>query len=223
MELRGTLAASSTGCAADEPNRADKALAGLFVALVAALCALGAVFLFRYRSASPAIGPYSWRYALGVLAHYLALCGLTAGLVTLPARLWDAPSRWFGRVPAWVRPVLVLVPVALGERWAFLVNDEYASVLLMVIVAATAAAFWVRLRGRTELALALAPVVLLALVLFAIELPSFLSSPPLAVWGDGSTFGTLFPSRPPFIGPGGRLRANLNTRMRAPEYPRCAH
>lgn len=42
------------------------------------------------------------------------------------------------------------------------------------------------------------------------------------MWGDRRCFHTLFPEQPPFIGPGGRLLADLDARMPAPEYPRGA-
>jgi len=62
------------------------------------------------------------------------------------------------------------------------------------------------------------PIAAAGCLLFAAELVEHPFGTSLAVWGDESTFATLFPREPPFIGPGGRLRPGLDVRMRAPEY-----
>ncbi len=203
-------------------KHAEEILGRLFTILTILLYVIGTIFVIHYRSTSPSVGPYSWRYVIGALAPFLGMFAVTVGVLILPATLLLKVIRRFNAIPRWLRMFLVLTIVVFAEHSAFNIADEYISVLLLILVPITAAVAWMRLSHNSELGLVFFPFLLFALVLFATELPEFLSSPALVVWGEKSTFRYLFPTHPPFIGPGGRLQPGLNTLMRAPEYPHGA-
>lgn len=212
-------------------------------ALFAALVLLGAPFVLGYRSAEPAIGPWTFRYLAGVLIPF---AGLASGAVILiltgrrreiaeescarSARLGST----LGRIPRPLALLLAAAAVVAAGLYALTISDEYVSVLMFLLAIPFLGLVWDRVFRDVD---PLVPsLVFLAggVALFGIELASFLlpgtaagggeddrparPALTLAVWGDTSTFATLFPREAPFIGPGGRLRPDLDVRMRAPEH-----
>ncbi len=222
-------------------------------ALFAALVLLGAPFVLGYRSADPAIGPWTLRYLAGVLAPFGVLAlgailltvtgrrrgvapggGARAGALLRPRERAGLLPSTLGRLPGPVALLLAAASVVAAGVWALSISDEYVSVLMFLLAVPFLGLVWDRAFGDVD---PLVPSLILlvgGVALFGIELASLLlpgdaaggdrddrpTRPvlTLAVWGDTSTFATLFPREAPFIGPGGRLRPNLDVRMRAPEY-----
>lgn len=191
-------------------------------ALLLAFIALGTPFLVRYRSENPVFGPYSLRYVAGVIVPWIAAAVLVAALMLRwRARAGGALSD-LARVPRRLAATAAMVAVVAGAAYALKISDEYVSVLVLILTPCFVAFLWAESsRGAAPL-MASCLVLAAGIALFVVELPSLLRGAPLVVWGDESTFATLFPKEPPFIGPGGRLKPRLDARMRAPEYPRGA-
>ncbi len=187
-------------------RRIHLAIAILFILLLA-------VFVFRYRSEGATFGPYSTRYLVGLIAPFLAL----STLLLLAGR-----ARTRRRVSAPIAGAVAAAALLAGWVWAFTVSDEYVSIGMMLLVPATLLSIWSCARGAVEPLMAGSIVMLAGMGLFLPELPGLVSRDPLVVWGDNTTFATLFPRQPPFMGEGGRLRPSLDVLMRAPEYPRGA-
>jgi len=197
-------------------ERAERLVGSAFRVTVLLLIAVGAPFVLGYRSENPVWGPFTSRYLFGVLFPFAAMA-----LLSLAAALaWDPVTRGLGAAGRLPRPLALLAAWGAGFAalvYATFISDEHVSVLMALLaVAAIAIAWHAAFRGAGAF-LALLPIILLGIAIFAIELAAG-AARPLAVWGDASTFATLFPREAPFIGPGGRLRPGLDTRMRAPEY-----
>ncbi|HKY31368.1 MAG TPA: hypothetical protein VJV23_02445 [Candidatus Polarisedimenticolia bacterium] len=176
---------------------------------------LAGVFVFKYRSEGAALGPYSTRYWLGVIAPYAALA---VALVAAGRGVPRGRRRSSGPIPAPALWTTAAATLAAGWFWAFRIADELVSVGMMVLVPLVLLALLGRLTGAVEPLLAGGVAAAAGIALFAVELPGALSRPALVVWGDDATFATLFPKEPPFLGEGGRLRPRLDVLMRAPEY-----
>jgi len=193
-------------------------LARAYSFLLVAFVAIGLPFAIRYRSEGAGDGRYTSRYLYGVLFPLAALSALALVLLIAP-RLSSALLRsTLGRAPRPAAGVAAAVLLLGAALYAFTISDEYVSVLMLLLVPCAAALAWEKSFARSEALLVAAPLLVVGLALFAVELPGFLRGGPLLVWGDDSTFATLFPRTPPYIGSGGRLRPNLHGRMRAPEY-----
>lgn len=200
--------------------RVEGLIRRLHAALLLTFIALGTPFVIRYRSENPAFGPYSLRYLAGVIGPWILSAGLVAALGS--GRAGRRLLSWLSRPPRGLAAAVAFAAIVAGMVYGLRVSDEYVSVLMLLLAPGLVAFLWAESsRGAAPL-LASGPLLAAGIALFAIELPSLMLGQPLVVWGDESTFATLFPKEPPFIGPGGRLRRRLDARMRAPEYPRGA-
>ena len=202
----------------EDQERIERLVGSAFRVTLLILIAVGAPFVLGYRSESPVWGPFTSRYLFGVLAPFavIALFALAAALAWNPvARRLEAGAGRLPRIPAiilfWGAGI-----AALG--YSAFISDEHVSVLMALLALCALALAWhASFRGASAF-LSFLPILLFAIVLFGAELATG-AARPLAVWGDASTFASLFPREAPFIGPGGRLKPGLKTRMRAPEYP----
>jgi len=75
-----------------------------------------------------------------------------------------------------------------------------------------------RASAAPQVVLCVLPVAFFAAVLLVAEVP-LLARPSPVRWGDDTMFAFIHPTRPPFIGPGGRLRANLACDQLSAEFP----
>jgi len=203
-------------------DRARSALTRLFAAVLLVLAALGAPFVFSYRSEGAVIGPFSPRYLFGVALPFAMACGLLLLFLLAKSRVVPWMGASLGRLPRLPAALAALAGAAAAVVYSFLISDERVSVLMCLLLPCAIALAWAAAFGRLNPVLACLPVVAGGCLLFAAELAESPFGSSLAVWGDDSTFAALFPREPPFIGPGGRLRPNLDVRMRAPEYRRGA-
>ncbi len=199
-------------------ERAERLVGFAFRIAVLLLIAVGAPFVFGYRSEAPVWGPFTSRYLFGVLVPFavVSIGALTAALA------WDPMARALaataGRLPRTLALVATWGAGIAAIAYAAFISDEHVSVLMALLAPAALALAWhATYRGATAF-LALSPILLFGIALFGVELATG-GARPLAVWGDSSTFATRFPREAPFTGPGGRLIPGLNTKMRAPEYP----
>ena len=207
------------------PPRVVRALEGAAALALLLLAAIGAPFILKYRSEGAVLWGFSSRYLLGVVAP-LAL--LDAGLAAMTLALWTGKNTLsflpatVGRLPRWLGGAGALLLAVLSLVYAATISDEYVGTLAALLMPGCVILVWaVSFRGTAgaNALMALLPVTALSILLFATELPVLMGGSPLVVWGDTTTFATMFPREPPFIGKGGRLRPNLDVRMRAPEYP----
>lgn len=199
-------------------ERIERLIGSAFRVTLLILIAVGAPFVLGYRSEAPTWGPFTARYLFGVLIPFaiIALFALAAALA------WDFVAHRLaagaGRLPRLAAIVLFWGAGLATIAYAAFISDEHVSVLMALLAPGALALAWhASFRGVSAF-LTLTPILLFAIALFGAELATG-AARPLAVWGDASTFATLFPREAPFIGPGGRLRPKLDTRMRAPEYP----
>lgn len=215
--------------------RVEQALENICLGLLLTLLVIGGPFVIKYRSEGAVHWGYSARYLYGVVIP-LDLVSLTLAALAL-ARQRRAAVLAKVLPPALLetfRPVVgacFLLAGAASVVYGFLVSDEYVSLLMMIVLPCAIALGWSMTTGaasggagpsRANLLLACLPVLVGGILLFAVEIPGLLAGSPLVVWGDESTFATLFPREAPYIGPGGRLKPGLDVRMRAPEYPNGA-
>ena len=216
IQSRAPMTAATEGTVGHE--RAERFIGSAFRVTVLLLVAVGAPFVFGYRSADPVWGPFTSRYLFGVLVPFAAVA---AGALAA-ALAWDPIARALaamaGRLPRTLAAVATWGAGIVLLAYTAFISDEHVSVLMALLAPAAMALAWHAAFRGAAVFLALFPILLFGIVLFGVELATG-AAHPLAVWGDASTFASLFPRQAPFIGPGGRLRPGLNTRMRAPEYP----
>jgi len=209
-------------------QRIARSLESLCLWLMLVLLAVGASFVIKYRSEGAIYWRYSSRYLIGVVVPYFVGSLILGALVLVRDRCAAALGQSLGRIPRPVSACGFLLAAAGAVVYAFRVSDEFVSILMMLAGPGAIALFWAMTAraasgkpraSSANLILACAPVLACGILLFAVELPGLIAGSPLAIWGDASTFATLFPREPPYIGAGGRLKPGLDVRMRAPEYP----
>jgi len=201
--------------ASERPARFLRGLASL---LLLVYLTLGACFIFHYRSADPSWGPWTPRYVLGVIVPFLLAAMAGLAMMAVPS----ASARvlhLLGRLPGWLAATLAAAVILAGALYAASISDERISIYMLILPAPLLAVVWAVASRRVDALLPGLTLLAAGVCLFGSEMPDLLFEPPLVVWGDQSTFAYLFPREAPFIGPGGRLRPHLYSRMRAPEYP----
>src|SRR5262245_11994581 len=202
--------------------RVESLLRAIHAGLLMLFIAVGTAFVIKYRSEDPVFGPYSLRYLGGVIVPWI-LAAATVALLELRRRPRSAGSPTERpRVPVRIAVVVAVAATAAGAAYSLKISDEYVSVVFLLLTPGLVAFLWAESSLGAEPLMASGLLLAMGITLFAIELPSLMSGSPLVVWGDGSTFATVFLMEPPFIGPGGRLRPRVDASMRAPEYPRGA-
>ena len=190
--------------------RLERVVTGVFLGSFVMLLGIGAPFVLEHRATHPA----------QVVAPFVAVAVLLGLLASLPRRAWDEVRR---RAPKWAGLPLGIAAMAWSLHFAHHRPGAYVSVLFLVLLPSLVALAWSRASGRIEPILAAVPFLFIAIVLFAAELPFRAPVFPRVRWGSGSTFATGWPVTPPYIGPGGRLRANLDVYMESAEMPQGAH
>lgn len=201
--------------------RVERFIRSIFHLLLLVLLALGAPFVFSYRSVGPVIGPYSIGYLLGVVAPFAGVAALILFLGLARRSSGILLEKTLGQMPARVAGAALVASLIVVAAYSLTIHDIYVSVLILILFSCVLAAVGAALFRSVNLLLAALPLLMAGIVLFGVELPGFKRSS-LLEWGQESTFAFLFPTKEPFIGQGGRLRPGLNARMRAPEYGRGA-
>jgi lysophospholipase L1-like esterase len=115
--------------------------------------------------------------------------------------------------------VLLAISMVLAVSWGSVIPDPRTAVFVVLWLPALVCLALFRWTGSAELLLASTGPVAVGLVVFALEIPTLDWGRPVVNWGTHASFSYLFPTKPPFIGPGGRLRANLRARLRSADYP----
>ncbi len=174
-------------------------------------------FAVRVQLEEPLASSPPW-LSTGVLAAATSLL-LLLGLAFTPQNAWQrfqAGPRW----PWWLASAGLLVALA----WVgFQISDAFlacAHYALAPIVATTLVS-----RATGDLRLLASSSMMLALAVFVFGIQAFSGGhgdPITARWGDRHTFALMFPKEPPFTGPGGRLRPNLDLYMNAKDQPQGA-
>jgi hypothetical protein len=189
-------------------------LTALYGALMAGLSGLGVSCALSYTSWTPAIGPYSRGYLAGVLVPMGLLLIVQAVLTFWPSR-GSNPRR----LPRFALALLFAVSLLLAVVWGSRIPEPRTAVFVVVWLPALALLAFFRWTRQAELLLlAIGPVAVLFGV-FGLEVPTFDFSRPVVNWGTPASFAYLYPTKAPFIGPGGRLRPNLRARLRSADYP----
>ncbi len=176
-----------------QPSLRTQQIADLFTAVVCAvISAVGiSISIFRIR------GSWDPRHEwIGILATLAIGSAITAALSS-PGLREAAAAR--------VRPAVAagLILLAASVCASGLLGSATAFVWALAAIAGFAClSFW------RPLLFAVAPA--MALLFAAVLLPEW---PPRATWGDLHTFAYAFPRRPPYIGPGGRLRPKQALRV----------
>ncbi|MAB79957.1 MAG: hypothetical protein CMJ89_11450 [Planctomycetes bacterium] len=143
---------------------------------------------------------------------YVALLPLL--LVVHP---WLFSSAWARRRPGRIALALLLIGGAyvIGTR----IEDAFVSVLIACLWPLTAVQLWAMSSGRDRARIVAFPLLVFVIAAFVVELFGSNSGVRPVVWGRDETFTTSLPKEPPFIGPGGRLRPNLDVYIRSRELP----
>jgi hypothetical protein len=182
---------------------------------VAVLAVTGTALVGHHSSRDAVLLGWSARYTAFVLAP------LGAGVVQCVVLL--APAYWTTRSAPSRRAVLALGLVCLAcaaasyaaptahARWTLLLLGMTGGLLLLALVL------------RPEWLLTMGAVALAGSLFLLFELPAVAetrrSDPRLLVsWGTVATHRYLFPQKPPFIGPGGRLRPGVRLRVQGPPW-----
>lgn len=200
------------------PRDPERIIRRLHASASLAFAAIVGAFVFHYRSEGATLGPYSTRYFFGLILPFLALVAVIVHAVVSRPRKRRADSAPRPRRTTLIEAIAGAAALVAGWTWALKVSDEYVSVGVATLVLSAWIALWARRRGSVEPLIAGLVVLGAGSILFAPELPGLFSRSTLVIWGDTTTFATLFPRQAPFIGEGGRLRPGLDVLMRAPEY-----
>ncbi len=145
---------------------------------------------------------------------------IVMGFVTIAV----TPSAWWGRLsprlragPSWLRAVALAAALLLGLHFAHHTPDSFVSVLLYLLLPGVLVLAWSRVWDRVQPMLLMLPVLGAGVVLFAFQVGQRQVVRPRASWGDPTIFATLMPTAAPYIGPGGRLRPNVDVLMSSKE------
>ncbi len=191
--------------------------ATIYRVLAFALWGFGVPFALDLR---PGDLPGSVATAAGKLAFF-ATGGLLLACVAVPRR-WLSPRASRSGSARLARLLLGFVPPVGVLLVGYENDDAFLSVALVLLSPALAALLWSRMLER---ALPLAfgfPFLVLGNAAFALEVGGSEHGAPTVFWGLEETFGTFLPAKPPYIGPGGRLRPSVDVYMRSREIPQGA-
>jgi hypothetical protein len=173
---------------------------------------LGLAVLGHYKSAQPPL-LFGWStpYVVFVLAPTLFLFLFQIALLTTPK------LRKFIKLNNPTFCIICGMLFLSGSLiWIKYLPTYHASVLgsmLVILLAILVMTIWL---DRYEFMLTYLGLTILGGILFSFEIPVLTqtrSTHPLVRWGDENTFQYLFPQKPPFIGPGGRLRPSVHYRL----------
>lgn len=192
-----------------------------FIGLAFLLFLFGLPFVFFRRAPEGGLIPFTPRYLAGVVLPTVG-GGILLLLLRFARGAVSRAGRTARKIPNLPAGILGGLLAAGGAAVAFFISDHQPSVFVFFFLPAVVCALWCQLYRSAKPALLYYPFLLFALLLFGREIPSHLFPVEVAHWGTDETFATLIPREPPFIGPGGRLRPNLDIRLWSPEYPRGA-
>jgi len=194
------------------------------------LSGLGIPFLIIHKSSKPIIGPYSIEFILLILIPLVVIT-----LVTLLASLKLLSFDWLRKlINSIIRQefqgVLLTVLIIITFAIYSLVPIDYLGTLLLFVSVGFLFLLGGQIWRSVNPLLTGGMVVSFGLVLFGIEAGNLLlmndlndekgdikQTDKLVVWGDEITFPVLFQKSGSYIGPGGRLRPNLNVKMVSPD------
>ncbi len=180
----------------------------------------GLLFGLRYESYNPLVGSFSSGYlAAGLGPAVLALALVCFFLLR---------SSWYQHVPKVDRSekrsvlfggsVLTLFAVLL---WTAGIPERHLALALAIAVPAVGMLVVARAVGRPQLLLGSLPFAVVGAAILIVEVPLLVRPTPVR-WGDDRLFAYLHPTRPPFMGAGGRLRANVDLDQMSAEFRRGA-
>lgn len=158
--------------------------------------------------------------ASAILAAAVAAAQNARSEITVPIAEW---------IPCIAAAVFVWIPITIYRRpigriagllWAvaFLgMALKLTDPRLAVIVFTGGCVLAIRTLNHPGLMTAVGTIIAVSIGVFAFELPLLIPAKKTIEWGEPASFAYLFPDAPPLIGPGGRLRPNLDARMVHPE------
>lgn len=145
-----------------------------------------------------------------------ALAGMAPLVLVLLGR---GRFRDFTLSKRWLAPVFAAAAVA-GLWHGLGIEPAQPALLFAVLLPGMVVFLWAWLYRSANGLLAMLPVLLVTLALFLTEAPLWMKGrKPQYHWQTKDTFAFLFPEEPPYIGPGGRIRPDMNLRIWAPDYP----